>query len=160
VRRIVPLALLPLSLAACGARTAASHGVRLAAPHGWQRLAPAGDGNVVDPRTLLVVGTGGVAPRASRCQLASYRVQPREAVVVVVGWKPGGTPANRPGRAPLRALRSLRRGTLECFAGRAAAAQVTLGGRVYQVNVLVGDRAPERLVRQALSVARSFDRVH
>jgi hypothetical protein len=35
---------------------------------------------------------------------------------------------------------------------------VTLGGRVYQVNVMVGDRAGPRVVSRALAVGRSFDR--
>ena len=49
------------------------------------------------------------------------------------------------------------RPSFECYSGRGAAEQVVLGGKAYQVNVLVGDRASRRLVTQALLVARSFD---
>jgi hypothetical protein len=61
-----------------------------------------------------------------------------------------------PGRAPFARLRSVRRPSFECFAGRGAAAQVVLGGRPYQVNVMVGDHASKRRIAQALAVARSF----
>jgi hypothetical protein len=156
------LALLMSLLAALSfgdrSRVISAHRIRVTVPSGWHRVAPAGDGNVTDPRTLLVVGTAGTGYRSSACQITQYRVPPRGGVVVVVGWKQGGTPPNRGGRGPLRALRRVRRHTFECWPGRGAAAQVTLGGRVYQVNVMVGDRATRRVVEQALAVGRSFDR--
>jgi hypothetical protein len=147
--------------AACGgARVVSAHGVRLVVPSGWERVRAASDGPVTDPRTLLVVGTAGVRPGASRCQIAAYRLPPEAAVVVVVGWSSvaaagGGAP--KPGRAPLQALRSLHRPSFECFSGRGAVADVLLGAKPYQVNVLVGDRAPPQRVGRALAVARSFD---
>jgi hypothetical protein len=93
------------------------------------------------------------------CQVAAYRIPPRGAVVVIVGWRRGESldaRAIRRGRAPLRGLRAVRRPSFECFGGRGAAAQVTLARRVYQVNVMVGDRASPGQVRSALAVARSF----
>ena len=160
----LPAALLVLAspLHACGGEPViSSHGVRVAVPPGWQRVEPAGDGNVVDPRTVLVVGTAGVEARPSRCQIAAYRVQPDGAVVVVVRWKSltsggGGMPN---GRAPLRKLVRVTRPTFECFAGRGAAVELGLAGHAYQVNVLVGDRASSGRVAEALRVARSFDSV-
>jgi hypothetical protein len=159
--RFAPL-LTVVVVAGCGGsgHVRSAHGVSLELPHGWHRVAPAGDAPVTDPRTLLVAGTGRIGPRSSACQIPRYRVPADGAVVVVVGWKHGGTPANRPGRAPLRALRTVRRAVFECWPGRGAGAQVTLGGRVYQVNVMVGDRATQRTVQQALAVGRSFDRLH
>ena len=78
---------------------------------------------------------------------------------MIVGWKTansgGGT--MKPGRAPLARLTRVRRPSFECFRGRGAAAQVVLGGRAYQINVLVGERAPARTVVQALAVGRSFN---
>jgi hypothetical protein len=38
--------------------------------------------------------------------------------------------------------------------------QIRLGRRVYQVNVMVGDRASQKRVSQALAVARSFTVKH
>jgi hypothetical protein len=148
-----------LSVLALGAasRVVSANGVRFVVPHGWHRVTPWGDASIDDPKTKLVVGTAGVVRRLSSCQITSYRVPAYGAVVVVVGWKKEGTTPNRSGRAPLRALRTVRRHTFECFAGRGAAVQVTLGGRVYQVNVMVGDRASRRVVAQALAVGRSFD---
>jgi hypothetical protein len=158
------LALLALSLVAvsCGAgsRTVVAHGVRVVLPSDWHRVPAASDGPVTDPRTLLVVGTRGVRPRVSECQIAAYRVQPAKAVVVVVGWrslKNSGGAGMKPGRAPLGKLVAVRRPSFECFSGRGAAADVLLRGTAYQVNVMVGDRASKRVVAQALAVARSFD---
>ena len=113
--------------------------------------------DALDSFTRQAVGTRGVRPR-SRCQIAAYRVPSTGAVVVVVGWKTpasaGGRP--KPGRAPLRALRRVTRPSFECFRGRGAAATVELHGRVFQVNVMVGDRASPRRVDDALAVGRSF----
>ena len=159
--RLVALLLSSLVLVSSGGRIISSHGVRLVVPSGWHRIAPAGDGSVVDPRTLLVVGTAGVAPRPSSCQIAAYRIPPRGAVVVVVGWKTATSGGGRlkPGRAPLKKLVAVTRPSFECFSGRGAVAQLALGGKAYQVNVMVGDRASKRRIAEALSVARSFDRV-
>jgi hypothetical protein len=154
------LAVASVAMASPSGRIVSAGGVRVVVPGGWQRVTATGDGNVVDPRTLLVVGTLGVRARPSACQIAAYRVQPRGAAVVVVGWKTatsgGGAP--KPGRAPLDLLRSVSRPSFECFAGRGAVAQVRLGGRVYQVNVMVGDLASRQRVAEALAVGRSFDR--
>jgi hypothetical protein len=157
---LLGLAFASLALAASTGRVIASNGVRLVVPAGWQRVHAANPGAVVDPRILLVVGTAGVRPRASHCQIAAYRVPAGGAVVVVVGWRSvaaaGGTP--KPGRAPLGRLVAVRAHSAECFAGRAAAADVNLGGKLFQVNVMVGARASKLRVAEALTVARSFDR--
>jgi hypothetical protein len=160
----LPVALLALAspLSACsGKRVISSHGIRVVVPPGWQRVEPAGDGNIIDPRTVLVVGTAGVRPRSSQCQIAAYRVQPAGAAVVVVRWKTltsgGGTAGI--GRAPLRKLVRVRRPSFECFGGRGAAVSLGLAGKAYQVNVMVGDRASSGRVAEALRVARSFDLV-
>jgi hypothetical protein len=83
-------------------------------------------------------------------------------VVVVVGWKTATSGGGRlkPGRAPLKKLVRVRRPSFECFSGRGAAAQVALGDKAYQVNVMVGDRASRRVIAEALAVGRSFDRLH
>lgn len=138
-----------------------SNGVRVDVPVGWHRVRPAPDAPVVDPRTVLVVGTGAVRTRWSQCQLTHYRVPPTGAVVVAVRWssvRAAGGGHMKPGRWPLRALVAVRAHSLECFPGRAAAASLLLGAHPYQVNVLVGDRATVGTVRAALAVARSFAR--
>ncbi len=149
-----------LAAASSGGRIISSHGVRFVVPRDWRRVEAASDGPVTDPRTLLVVGTAGVRPRTSQCQIAAYRIPAAGAVVVVVGWKSaaaagGGGP--KAGRAPLKKLVAVRRPSFECFSGRGAVAQVLLDGKSYQVNVMVGDRASKRRVAEALVVARSFD---
>jgi hypothetical protein len=153
------LALVALAVAPSGrGRVVAGGGVRVTVPPGWHRVAAAPSA-VTDPLTLLVAGTAGVRPRMVTCQVAAYRIPPRGAVVVIVGWRRGeylDPRAVRRGRAPLKALRAVRRPSFECFGGRGAAAQVTLARRSYQVNVMVGDRASPGQVRSALAVARSF----
>lgn len=156
---LVFLALGTTALAAGGGKTITAHGVRLAVPARWRQVTSAGDGPVVDPKTLLVVGTAGVHPRASQCQIAAYAIPPGGAVIVIVGWKTATSGGGhiKPSRAPLSGLRSVHRPSFECFNGRGAVAQVALGGRAYQVNVMVGDRATSNVVAQALAAARSFD---
>jgi hypothetical protein len=155
----VPLALVPAVHAGTSSRTVSADGVQLRIPDGWRRVQTASDGPVVDPKTVLVVGSRGARPRPSRCQIAAYRVPPSGAVVVVVRWRTptsGGARSPR-SREPLRNV-VLDDGGFECWpAHRAGVAQLTLGGHAYQVNVLVGDRAPSPVVRDALGVVRSFD---
>jgi hypothetical protein len=158
---LVGLVLASLGIAGSGGRIIASHGVRVTVPAaGWHRIRAASPGPVTDPRTLLVVGTQGVRPRASHCQIAAYRIPPAAAVIVVVGWTSvanAGGSAPKPGRAPLKRLVAVHEPSFECFSGRGAAAQVLLTGKPFQINVMVGDRASKRRVAQALRVARSFD---
>ena len=80
--------------------------------------------------------------------------------MVVVGWKQlalSGAQGRQPGRRPLEKLVIVQRPSFECFAGRGAVATLILGGKAYQVNVLVGDQASNQRVAEALAVARSFD---
>jgi hypothetical protein len=133
-----------------------ANGVQVWAPTGWHRVASAGDGPVSDPRTVLVVGTPGVRARLTVCQIAAYRIPQDGAVVVVVRWNPARGISAR-GRTALAKLTSVRRPSFECFKGRGAAAQVELRGRVYQVNVMVGNRASKQRIGEALDIARSFD---
>src|SRR4051794_40534279 len=130
IRSLLLVVAIALSAAACvtAARqleTLASRGVLLKVPDGWSRVTRAVDGNVVDPRTVLVAGTQGVRRRPSRCQVAAYRIPPTGAVVVVIAWRTetsgGGVPPRL--RKPLRALK-LKRSSFECFKGRGGAAQL------------------------------------
>ena len=145
---------------ACGSeRVVHGHGVLMVVPQGWETIRAANDAPVSDPETLLVIGTARVRPKASRCHIAAYHLPPAGAVVVVIGWKRralSGAQGQKQGRWPLEQL-ALRRPTFECFSGRGAVASLVLGGRAYQVNVLVGDRASQERVGEALAAARSFD---
>jgi hypothetical protein len=53
-------------------------------------------------------------------------------------------------------MTSVRRPSFECFAGRGAAASLALGGKAYQVNVMVGGATSAQHVAEALAVGRSF----
>jgi hypothetical protein len=129
---------------------ARANGVQLSLPDGWSKVTPATDTRA-DPRTLLVIGTDGVKPITSDCQVSSYRVPVDGAVVVVIGWRDSVGASY----LPLSAMR-LRRGTFECFAGRGAVGRITRRDRDFQVNVLIGDHASDATVETALEAARSL----
>ena len=148
-------------LAVAGAASAATGvvlkvgGVSVKAPAGWELVQASDAGSVTDPRTVLVAGTEGAAPRRSECQVAAYRVPAEGAVVVVLRWA-GKAPDWLPATDGLSELR-LRREYFACFDGRGASTQIAVKGRAYQVNVMVGDRAAPKTAANALAVARSFD---
>ncbi|MCZ7588432.1 MAG: hypothetical protein M5U27_06120 [Gaiella sp.] len=127
-------------------------GVQLDLPDGWSKVSPAREATLGDPRTLLVIGTDGVRAMQSDCQVATYRVPADGAVVVVIGWRESVGGASF---LPLSGMK-LRRGTFECFSGRGAVARVSRRDRDFQVNVLVGDRASESTIDDALGAARSL----
>lgn len=161
-RRIVALAAFAAVFAALAAPAVAdpdetyrAGGIQLTAPEGWSRVARITEPPVEEPRTLLVVGTKGARPTETECLIASYRVPADGAVVVVVGWRES---VGTTGLLPLTGLK-LRRETFACFDGRGAVAQITRGGRDFQVSVMVGDRANAKTVAEALDVARSFSLV-
>ena len=138
-------------------------GVEVEAPPSWRLIRPAGEASFTDPKTVLVAGSPGVtASLTSSCQIAAYRLPADGAVVVIVRWRTVTSGGGRPptGRASLERLTHVRRPSFECFGGRGAEAQLSLRGHAYQVNVMVGDRASPGRVKQALSVARSFDLTH
>ena len=146
---------------AAGGQRIASHGVQVVIPAGWQEIQPASDAPVTDPLTLLVAGTHGVHTRASVCQLTRYQLPSGGAVVVIVGWssvRAAGGGTLRAGLWPLKQLKSVRSDLMECFPGRAAVADLRLGRKLYQVNVMVGSRATAAVIAEALAVARSFNR--
>jgi hypothetical protein len=148
-----------VAVAATSGRIVAGHGVRLTVPSGWSRVHAASDGPVTDPRTLLVIGTAGVHARETQCQIAAYRIPADGAVVVVVGWQSlthSGSENAKPGYAPLKKLTVVRKPSFECFQGRGAAADVVIHGVAYQVNVMVGNRASNSRVAEALEIGRSF----
>jgi hypothetical protein len=126
----VALASSPTAAASSACRVLPAHGVRLAVPTGLERVLSAGDGPAIDPKTLLVVGTSGVHPRSSQCQVASYSIPPAGAVVVIVGWKTATSASGdlKPGRAPLASLRSVRRPSFECFNRRGRASRARRQG--------------------------------
>jgi hypothetical protein len=158
--RLVASVVLALALTSVanggGGRTLRARGVALTVPTGWHRVVSANDRP--DPRTLLVVGTAGVMPKSSQCQIAAYRVPAQGAVVVVVGWKTATSGGGRmkPGNWPLKTLKSVKRPSFECFAGRGASASLALGGKAYQVNVMVGGSTSAQHIAEALAVGRSF----
>ena len=137
-------------------RVIASGGVRVTVPTQWHRLAPV-RGVYVSPKTLLVVGSPGVVPTATGCQIAAYKIPSGGAAVVVVGWDAVQTsnPVDT-GLAPLRKLTMAKPHTFECYPGKGDAASLVLKGRAYQVNVMVGAHATPQAVAAALAVARSF----
>jgi len=147
---VAAAALVASTAVAATGDVARAWGIQLDLPDGWSKVAPAPETRT-DPRTLLVIGTDGVRATQSDCQVSSYRVPADGAAVVVVGWRKS-LGVSFP---PLSAMK-VRRGTFDCFAGRGGFARVTRGDRDFQVNVLVGDRATNATVEDALDAARSI----
>src|SRR5215510_13506118 len=84
---VLALGLAVVATAAAGAWPALkANGVVVRAPAGWALVDSSDPGSVVDPRTVLVAGTDGVAPRRSECQVAAYRIPADGAAVVVLRW--------------------------------------------------------------------------
>jgi hypothetical protein len=161
--RAISLGLVVCAVAAATASAAAwtvlrTGGMTVRAPADWALVADADTGAIVDPRTVLVAGTDGVAPRRSECQVAAYRIPADGAAVVVLRWSGKAPEWVTTDRAVLANMK-LRREYFECWDGRGAAAQIAVKGRAYQVNVMVGDRATAKDAAAALAVARSFDAV-
>lgn len=145
-----------IAAAAAGAGTVSAGGVEVRVAPGWSRVAPAGSGTTRDYRTVLVAGTKGVIARASKCQVAAYRIPAEGAAVVVLARRDNGVDGVARDRRELNAMR-LRQAIFECWDGRGAVAQIALAGDVYQVNVLVGDDASPATAAAALAAARSLD---
>jgi len=150
-----------VALAAVGVASAApwrsleAEGVAVRLPPGWDQVIPGPGTSNGDADTVLVAGTDGVQARKTPCLVASYRIPADGAAVVVIGRSGAPSAAIPRDRSELQELK-LQREYLSCFDGRAGVAQIALGGRTYQVNVMVGDRASALVVVQALAVARSF----
>jgi hypothetical protein len=153
----VTLVLASGALAATSGHVVEASGVRVVVPSGWQRVLAANTGG-----RLSHAPSGrhpGVRPKPTLCHIAAYRVPADGALVVVVGWKSrasAGGGLKNTGLAPLRQLLHVRRPSFECFSGRGAVTSLVLGPKPYQVNVLVGSKAPKRTIAAALAVGRSF----
>ena len=159
--KVVAAAVFAALVLASGASagTIAVGGVSVTVPSGWVSVKPAPDPSIQQASPLLVVGTTGAAPRKPHCPVAAYTVPAHGAVVVVLRWSAAEGSKNT-GRGPLAKLVGVKPAPFQCFAGRGAYAAVALGGRLYQVNVMVGDKASTAQIAQALAVARSFDLTH
>lgn len=158
----VSAAIAVVALVTATAATAASwrvlavdDSVSMRVPPAWSAVEAAPGTTTADAETILVIGTDGVVPRRTPCLIASYRIPVDGAAVVVIRRIGVASSAVPTDRRELIALR-LQREYLSCFDGRAGVAQIAIDGRAYQVNVLVGDRAPLLVVFDALVAARSF----
>jgi hypothetical protein len=136
----VALASSPTAAASSACRVLPAHGVRLAVPTGLERVLSAGDGPAIDPKTLLVVGTSGVHPRSSQCQIASYSILRPELSSSSSAGRPRPPPAAISSPAARRSRRCGQCAARASSASTGAVAQVALDGKAYQINVMVGDR--------------------
>jgi hypothetical protein len=88
--------------------------------------------------------------------MAAYYGPADGAVVVIVRWKTATSGRQiKPGRQPLKAMTSVGRRSFEC-SPEGAASSLVLGGKAYQVNLMVGNHAANERIAQALAAARSF----
>jgi hypothetical protein len=144
--------------AAPDARRVGAAGVSIALPPGWrairQAVPPAGTANNRDPVTRIVAASGPVS-FGRGCNELDYVFPPRAVALVVVEWvraTPSARWAPRPARFTRATLPVRPPPALECFAGPGGGVQFAERGRRFAAYVLVGRRAPARLVAGARAV--------
>ncbi len=161
--------LLSALLAGCGGEQVASRpaqetqarvgdaGVTLALPSGWHAATP-DDRSVIDPVTRIVVASSPIQPNDSPCQIAHYTFAEDAVALVVVEWRSvGGNQSARPERFTTRELPIHPPPSIECFDGAGGSVHFVDEGRTFGGYLLVGERAPERLVAEARRVLDTLD---
>lgn len=141
---------------AIGMRTGIA-GVSVELPRGWHAGTPA-DGNVVDPLTRVVASSAPGELRQVPCQIARYAPRPTDVTLVIVEWQAIGNARSgpRPGRFTQETLKIHPPPAIECFDGRGGSAQFVDQGRVFGTYLLVGNQAPDRLLKEALDVLNTL----
>jgi hypothetical protein len=132
-------------------------GVSIELPPGWHAGTPA-DGNVIDPLTRVAASSAPIRLRQVPCQIARYAPPPTAVAVVLVEWKPSdeARPGARPQRFTRQTLKLYPPPAIECFDGPGGTVQFVDHGRVFGAYLLVGKRAPQGLVEEALSVLNTL----
>jgi hypothetical protein len=161
VRPVFVFVAIALALAGSAARSG-SAGVSLEVPAGWHavRQSSLAAAPYSDPLTRVVVGSSTIVWRATGCQIASYSFSPRAVAIVVVEWRrayAGVHYAPRPRRFTAATLPVERgRPVFECFDGGGGSVQFADHGRHFMASLLVGRRAPDRLVVRARAVLNTL----
>ena len=141
-------------------RRVVAGGVSVGVPGGWhsiRQLAEAPAHGVTDPVTRVVVASGPIT-FGPGCNQLDYCFPATAVAVVIVEWigpTPGASWRPRPARFTAGNL-PLRRGMLECFAGRGGGLQFAQGGRRFAAYVLAGRRASAAAIGRARSVLDSL----
>jgi hypothetical protein len=157
VRSFLAVVAVVLAAGASGPR-AGGAGVTVELPAGWHALPRSflAAGPYADPLTRVVVASAPIAWRGTGCQIASYAFSQRAVAIVVVEWRrryPGVRYAPRPARFTAANLPVVRgRPVFECYDGGGGSIQFADHGRHFMASLLVGRRAPARLVVRARSV--------
>lgn len=133
-------------------------GVGVELPPGWYAGVPA-DGNVTDPLTRVVASSAPVTRRDVPCQIARSAPPPTDVTLVIVEWQASG--GARFGLRPERFMRETVQlqppPAIECFDGAGGSVQFVEDGRLLGAYLLVGQRAPPRLVDEALDVLNTLE---
>jgi hypothetical protein len=137
-------------------RLVGTAGVHVSVPAHWraipQSAAPPASG-VVDPVTRIVTASGRIA-FGRGCNQLDYVLAPTAVAVIVVEWvrpTPGTKWSPRPRKFTETNL-PVRRGLLECFAGRGGGIQFADKGRRFAAYVLAAPRASAASVKRARAV--------
>lgn len=135
-------------------------GVSVTVPDGWHAIRQAAEApalGVSDPLTRIVVASGRIT-FGPGCNQLDYSFPATAVAVVVVEWigpTRGASWPPRPARFTAANL-PLRRGMLECFAGRGGGLQFAQRGRRFAAYVLAGGRASAAAIGRARSVLDSL----
>ena len=147
-----------VGVSSCAHRVGSS-GVTIALPKGWHSISmpatPPSGTPIADPVTRIVAASGPFDLSKSGCLVATYRFPSTAVSVVVVEWA-RRTPETRfPPRPPRFTSKTLPvrpPPAIECFDGAGGSAEFVDRGRRFAAYVLLGRRAPRRLVVEARAV--------
>jgi hypothetical protein len=141
---------------AIGTRTGLA-GVSVELPPGWHAGTRA-DGNVVDPLTRVVASSAPGELRQVPCQIARYAPRPTDVTLVIVEWQASEDArfGPRPGRFTQETVKLHPPPAIECFDGRGGSAQFVDHDRVFGAYLLVGNQAPDRLLKEAFGVLNTL----
>jgi len=136
-------------------RTVENFGVRLNLPEGWIR-APTSrlPQPFSSPRARLLVSSDPIVFDTPGCKYFTFAIQTKAIAILIVEWIDGSDNEALPGR-PSRFTREtlgIRRGGLECWTGRGGSAVFHAADRALAAYVLLGPKAGDREVEDALKV--------
>ncbi len=135
-------------------------GITVQLPAGWHSTRPV-QGRVTNPLTRIAVSSGPIRPRLTgRCdaQVAGYAFPKTAVAIVAVEWTEPlggmkiGVGPRRPRRFTAANLQIRRPPAIECFDGPGGGTEFAEHGRSLAVYVLLGRKAPARLVARARAV--------
>jgi hypothetical protein len=136
-------------------RRVVAHGIAVSLPDRWHIVPPLLPRRI-DRSAVIGVGTAGVRPGKPRCAFGSFVIPPSGTTVLVVATPQ--FPAPRRSLSEAAQHLALRKGSVECwYHHRGGVVFGEVGGRAYELAILVGDAASDAQINLAKRVAASVE---